>query len=63
VYGTEDGKWLVFRRWLLNKAPVWFRDLYIAHGEAFAAWVSNKPKLKAAIRWWMDGRIKTMEGL
>lgn len=60
VYGHDNPRWLMFRAWLENKAPVWFHDLYVAHGEKFAAWISNKPLLKTAIRRWMDGRISTL---
>ncbi len=58
VYGINNPRWRMFREWLLADAPVWFRNLYIARGEAFALWVSNKPTLKALIRRWMDSRIQ-----
>jgi hypothetical protein len=57
VYGEENPKWLLFREWLLSKAPAWFRNLYIKYGERFAKFISNKPKLKSLIRRWMDSRI------
>lgn len=57
VYGVENPKWVLFREWLLSKAPAWFRNLYIKHGERFAEFISNKPKLKSLIRRWMDSRI------
>jgi hypothetical protein len=57
VYGVENPKWMLFRQWLLEDAPKWFRNLYIKYGEKFADFISNKPKLKSAIRRWMDGRI------
>lgn len=60
VYGVSNPKWLVFRHWLETSAPVWFHDLYVKHGEKFAAWISNKPIIKRAIRRWMDGRIATL---
>jgi len=58
VYGVDNPKWLLFRDWLLNQAPAWFRDLYLKHGEQFAAFISNKPLLKSLIRTWMDNRIE-----
>jgi hypothetical protein len=58
VYGIENPKWLMFRAWLLNDAPSWFRNLYIKHGERFAKFISNKPVLKTIIRKWMNTRIK-----
>lgn len=57
VYGVENPKWVLFREWLFSKAPAWFRNLYIKHGERFAEFISNKPKLKSLIRRWMDSRI------
>ena len=57
VYGETNPKWLQFREWMLTKAPVWFRNLYIKHGEKFAKFISNKPMLKSIIRNWMNGRI------
>ena len=58
VYGIENPKWIMFRTWLLNDAPSWFRNLYINHGERFARFISNKPVLKTIIRKWMNTRIK-----
>jgi hypothetical protein len=60
VYGTKDGRWELFRLWLFTLAPKWFYELYLKHGEQFAAWVKNKPMLKWMIRKWMDGRIATV---
>lgn len=60
VYGSANPKWLEFRSWLLNLAPRWFYKLYVSKGEAFAEFISNKPRLKSIIRKWMDGRIKTL---
>ncbi len=57
VYGEDNPKWVLFREWLLSKAPAWFRNLYIKHGAEFAEFISNKPKLKSLIRRWMDSRI------
>lgn len=57
VYGVDSPSWLLFREWLTLKAPMWFFDLYMSHGEKFAAYISDKPKLKKLIKWWMDGRI------
>jgi hypothetical protein len=54
VYGEQDARWLIFRQWLLGKAPVWLRKLYLRHGEAFAAWISTRPRAKRVVRWLMD---------
>lgn len=57
VYGEENSRWRQFRQWLFLKSPAWFFRLYLNHGERFAAWIRNKPTLKALIRRWMDSRI------
>ncbi|MFM8952918.1 MAG: VWA domain-containing protein, partial [Planctomycetaceae bacterium] len=41
VYGVHDPRWLIFRSWLTTEAPAWLRDLYIAHGPAFADWIHD----------------------
>jgi hypothetical protein len=58
VYGPCDYSWLVFRNWLLNKAPKWVCNLYGKYGESFAEYVSNKPLLKKAIKFAMNRAIK-----
>jgi hypothetical protein len=54
VYGAHNPQWLLFRAWLLTEAPAWLREGYIAHGEDVAAWIHNKPLVKAAIKGLMD---------
>jgi hypothetical protein len=56
VYG--DGRWLIFRHWLLSMAPKWFRNIYMKHGEKFAKWISDKPKIKNMIRRWMNTKLE-----
>jgi hypothetical protein len=67
VYGPENPRWLLFREWMVADAPTWFRDVYAARGEAFAAWIHDKPALKAGLRWLMDlaiaSRSPAVEGL
>ena len=60
VYGETNPKWLLFREWLMNNAPSWFRNLYLKHGEKFADWIADKPVLKSIIRKWMDSRIAVL---
>ena len=57
VYGIHNPAWLDFREWMLLRAPSWFRALYIGYGERFAKFISDKPRLKARIRGWMDTKI------
>ena len=58
VYGIDNPKWLEFREWMLNDSPSWFRNLYVKYGERFAKFISNKPRIKAIIRKWMNTKIK-----
>jgi hypothetical protein len=60
VYGEFNPMWLAFREWLYTKAPKWFVKLYEKHGERFADWISDKPRIKNLIRKWMDSRIKSL---
>lgn len=62
VYGLHNPRWLMFREWMLEDAPRWFRSLYIRHGAAFAEWVADKPSLKGLIRRFMDSRIAAKFG-
>lgn len=54
VYGPENLRWVYFRQWMLESAPKWLWKLYRKHGEKFAAFISDKPLLKKAIRKIMD---------
>jgi len=58
VYGIHNPAWLLFREWMLNESPSWFRTLYLKFGERFAKFISDKPRIKARIRLWMDTKIR-----
>tara|TARA_Y200000002_G_scaffold301269_1_gene256383 strand:+ start:12028 stop:13113 length:1086 start_codon:yes stop_codon:yes gene_type:complete len=58
VYGVTNPDWLLFRNWLFNYSPSWFRKIYLKHGEKFAKFISNKPILKNIIRSWMNTKLK-----
>jgi hypothetical protein len=62
VYGNENPMWLLFREWMLNKSPSWFRNSYIKYGERFAAFISNKPFVKKLIRKWMTSIVRKNYG-
>ena len=57
VYGVHDARWKAFRSWLTWQAPAWLQDLYLAHGEAFAAWLDDHPAAKSLVRLVMDRAI------
>jgi polysaccharide export outer membrane protein len=61
VYGPENPQWMLFRAWLLTDAPAVLRDAYIAHGEDFAAWIADKPVMKAAVKAAMDQVVERYE--
>jgi len=58
VYGKENVEWFVFRTWLQYDAPKWFKKLYMKHGESFAKFISNKPKVKSLVKFGMDYIIR-----
>lgn len=60
VYGPENPRWLLFRTWLLTRAPAWFRGAYLRWGPAVAGWLRGKDRTKNLIRLWMDRRIATL---
>lgn len=64
IAGTQAGCWVaseLFGGWyepqtvaaryyVNNIAPVWFKDLYLSHGEKFAQTLHKHPELKPLIR-------------
>lgn len=58
VFGERDPQWILFRAWLLEDAPGWFRALYWNYGPQFAKFIGDKPWLKRIIRKWMVARIE-----
>ncbi len=57
VYGESNPKWMMFREWLFNKAPEWFKLWYLINGEQVAEWLKDKPEMKAKIRLFMDSKV------
>ena len=58
VYGEDNPKWVEFFVWKESEGPRWFKALYNEYSESWAAFIRNKPTLKAIIRKWMDTKIK-----
>ncbi|NBW21696.1 MAG: hypothetical protein EBR82_78440 [Caulobacteraceae bacterium] len=58
VYGDDNPKWMKFREWLTTRGPNWLFELYMKHGEEFAAYIKDKPAIKWFIRKLMDWCIK-----
>lgn len=61
VYGEDDPKWLAFRYWLLEFAPLGLRDAYIEGGEELAEFLKSHPEMKPGIRAFMDEKINELE--
>jgi hypothetical protein len=57
VFGAEDGRWLMFRHWLLFAAPAKVRNWYLHNGQAWAERLKHNPAAKAVVRRWMERRI------
>ena len=57
VYGEHNPAWKMFRMWMFTESPSWFFNLYKNYGERFAKFISDKPRIKARIRIWMDSKI------
>lgn len=57
VYGVHDPRWLAFRQWMVWQAPQWLQTLYLERGEAFAAWLHDRPAAKAVVRLAMDRAV------
>ena len=54
VYGPTDIRWFIFRDWMKNDAPRWLYKLYVKHGENFAKYIKDKPKIKFILRQLMN---------
>ena len=50
AFGETDVRWMIFRAWLLEDAPVWFRRLYIRHGESVGAWLASRTSARRVVR-------------
>jgi hypothetical protein len=57
AYGEDNPRWLFFRAWLLEDAPLWLRRAYLRHGPAFAPIVARRRWLAGALRALMDRAI------
>jgi hypothetical protein len=58
AFGEADLRWLIFRAWLLDDAPAWFRWLYMRHGEAVGTWLTPREGARSIVRTLMMQAIK-----
>jgi hypothetical protein len=50
AFGESDIRWQIFRAWLLDDAPVWFRRLYICYGETVGTWLAGRDGARHVVR-------------
>jgi hypothetical protein len=50
AFGESDIRWMIFREWLLDDAPLWFRWLYNRHGELVGAWLAGRANARRVVR-------------
>ncbi len=58
AFGANDIRWLIFRGWLLDDAPAWFRALYLRHGAAVGAWLTGRDGARHVVRRLMAPAIR-----
>jgi hypothetical protein len=50
AFGESDVRWQIFRAWLIDDAPSWFRRLYIRHGELVGTWLAGRDGARRIVR-------------
>jgi hypothetical protein len=58
AFGEKDFRWMIFRAWLMENAPVWVRWLYLRHGASLGAWLAGKHRSRAAVRRMMMPAVR-----
>jgi hypothetical protein len=58
IYGIADPRFVVFRDWILFRAPAWLRVLYARHAHTVARWLRGKPISKAVLRIFMNQMVR-----
>lgn len=61
VYGEDNPDWMIFRDWLLTKAPEKLRGWYAENGEEYAKEIQDRPDLKKALKSFMDRKVNFMK--
>jgi hypothetical protein len=59
AFGETDLRWMIFRAWLIENGPAWFRRLYIQYGETVGAWLRVRPRGRALVRAMMMPAIRS----
>ncbi len=63
AFGEADFRWMIFRAWLMEDAPAWFRALYLRHGEGVGAWLSGKDRARSVVRAMMLSAVRRKLGI
>ena len=50
AFGEADIRWMIFRAWLLEDAPAWFRRLYLRYGESVGNWLAGRDSARLLVR-------------
>jgi len=50
AFGEADIRGMIFRSWLLEDAPVWFRRFYARYGELVGSWLAGQESARVAVR-------------
>jgi hypothetical protein len=58
AFGERDIRWMIFRAWLLEDAPKWFRQLYLRHGAKVGSWLEGRDGVRQLFRVAMTPAIK-----
>jgi len=63
AFGESDFRWMIFRGWLMEDAPAWFRALYLRHGESVGSWLAGKDRARAVVRAMMMTAVRRRLGI
>jgi hypothetical protein len=58
AFGETDIRWMIFRAWLVDDAPVWSRSLYIRYGKLIGDWLAGRESARLLVRALMMPAIK-----
>lgn len=50
AFGPDDIRWRIFRQWLIDDAPGWFRSAYIRFGPTVGAWLEGRERTRSLVR-------------
>lgn len=62
AFGANDIRWMIFRAWLMDDAPAWFRNLYLRHGERAGQWLAGRDGARRLVRAMMLPAVRRKLG-